>query len=92
MSGFVNLSTPSLEITSVEHPQTVRLPSGYTLIAFPDVDAVLQHSGDAVRVSIYPPGSDCVDQDDRVGELWMERTDVDLLLRMSARPLTEVSS
>lgn len=87
MSGkFVNLSRPTLETTDTKHPQKVRLPSGYTLLAFPDIDATLQHSEDAIRVSIYPPGSDCVDQDDRVAELWMERDGADHLLRMYAEP------
>jgi hypothetical protein len=85
-SGFVNLSRPTLETTDVKHPQKVRLPSGYTLLAFPDIDATLQHSEDAIRVSIYPPGSDCIDQDDRVAELWMEREDVDVLLFMCGQP------
>lgn len=84
MSGFVNLSRPTLETADVKHPQKVRLPSGYTLLAFPDIDAVLQHSDDAVHVSIYPPGSDCADQDDRVAELWIERECADILLLMCA--------
>jgi hypothetical protein len=86
VSGFVNLSRPTLETTSVEHPQKVRLPSGYTLLAFPalqgDGPGIFEVIHDPVRVSVYPPGSDCVDQDDRVAELYVDREDADVILRM----------
>lgn len=82
-NGFVNLSRPTLENATVSHPAKIRVPTGYTLLAFPDVDNELRTSSDdTIRVSIYPPGSDCVDQDDRVGEFWLEREGADVILRM----------
>lgn len=89
MSGFVNLSHPTLETADVKHPQKVRLPSGYTLLAFPKFDGdspFTDNAGeDLLRVSVYPPGSDCQDKDDRVAEFWIEREDADVILRMCAQ-------
>lgn len=84
MTGeFVNLSRPSLRYASLERPERVRLPSGYILSALPDTD---DDGGEYLLVSVYPPGSDCVDKDDRVGEIRVWKEDADVLLRMSARP------
>jgi hypothetical protein len=86
MSEFVNLSRPTLETTDLKHPQKVRLPSGYTLLAFPKLDGDAPFTddagGDLLRVSVYPPGSDCQDADDRVAEFWIEREDADVILLM----------
>jgi len=86
MSGFVNLSMPTLETTDFKHPQKVRLPSGYTLLAFPKLDGdepfTDTMSYDMLRVSVYPPGSDCQDADDRVAEFWVDRECADVILLM----------
>jgi hypothetical protein len=88
VSGFVNLSRPTLETTDLKHPQKVRLPSGYTLLAFPVLDGdspdIFEVLHDPIRVSVYPPGSDCQDQDDRVAEFFIERDDADVILSMCA--------
>lgn len=86
MGQFVNLSRPTLETTDFKHPQKVRLPSGYTLLAFPKLDGdapFTEGAGeDLLRVSVYPPGSDCADQDNRVAEFWVERECADVMLLM----------
>lgn len=81
MGSFVNLSRPSLKNATVERPEKVRLPSGYTLLAFTSPD----ESRD-VTVSVYPPGSDCVNKDEQVARFDIWREDVDVLLRMCAPP------
>jgi hypothetical protein len=92
MKEFVNMSRPQLSSATADRPEKVRLPSGYQVHAYPIplCDAasapILE---DFMRVSVYPPGSDCIDTEDRVAELLVHRDEVDVLLSMCARPIDE---
>lgn len=58
----------------------VRLPTGYTLLIFRELEG--EENGTDTRVSVYPPESDCQDKDDRVAELLLWNQDVPALLAM----------
>lgn len=73
--------TPDSKLSdaATDRPRKILLPSGYTLYAFPVIVPDYDGSHD-IRISIYPPGSDCQDKDDRVGELLMWSMDADEFL------------
>lgn len=58
----------------------IKLPTGYTLLVFPEMTGY--DTDEDVRVSVYPPSSDCQDKDDRVAELRLWSQDLPALLAM----------
>lgn len=58
----------------------IKLPTGYTLLVFTTLGEYDDPTD--TRVSVYPPGSDCQDKEDRVAELHLWSQDLPAFLAM----------
>ena len=61
----------------------IKLPTSYTLLVFTTLGEYDDPAD--TRVSVYPPGSDCQDKDDRVAELHLWSQDLPAFLEMCGR-------
>lgn len=76
-------SSGPLSATTPGHPTRLTLPSGYTLLAFAQDDVDYPLGEGWLRVSVYEPGSDCADRDERVAELYVPTEDADALTALA---------
>jgi hypothetical protein len=76
-------STGPLSATTPERPTKITLPSGHTLLALVSDVVDWPFTEGWLRVSVYPPGSDCVDKDERVAELYMPTEDANVLVALA---------